>query len=79
MENGTDPKSETSIRSAIKFATKALKTPYLYVESCKSYEHQHTFRPFGSEKKDDNRKEENLMKKEKKPTQRFKQNSKWQF
>ena len=51
MENGTDPKSETSIRSAIKFATKALKIPYLYVNSSKSYEHEHTFRPFGSEKK----------------------------
>ena len=63
-ENGTDPKSDTPIRSAIKFATKALKTPYLYVKSSKSYEH--TFRPFGFEKKDedDYRKEENLMKKE---------------
>ena len=37
MKNGTDPKSETPIRSAIKFATKAVKTPYLYVNSIKSY------------------------------------------
>ena len=37
MENGTDPKSEKSIRSDIKFATKAVKTPYLYVNSIKSY------------------------------------------
>ena len=38
MENRTDSKSETSIRSAIKFATKAVKTPYLYANSIKSYE-----------------------------------------
>ena len=39
MENETDPKSEKSIWSAIKFATKAVKTLYLYVKSSKSYEH----------------------------------------
>ena len=61
MEKGTDPKSETPIRSAIKFATKAVKTPYLYVESSKSYEHQHQ-PTSGLKKNDDNRKEENLMK-----------------
>ena len=58
MENGTDPKSETPIRSTIKFATKALKIPYLYVKSSKSYEYQHAFRPFGSEKEDDEDDEE---------------------
>ena len=38
VKNGTDLKSERSIRSAIKFATKALKIPYLYVSSSENYE-----------------------------------------
>ena len=38
MENGTDPKSEKPIRSAIKFATKAVKTLYLYVNYTENYE-----------------------------------------
>ena len=62
MKNGTDQKSEKPIRSAIKFATKALKSPYLYVNSIKSYEYQHKFRPFGSENEDEEWLEENLMK-----------------
>ena len=64
MKNETDPKSEKPIRFAIKFSTKAVNTPYMYVKTSKSYKHQHTFRPFGSEKNDDDdyRKEENLMK-----------------
>ena len=65
MENGTDPKSDTPIRSAIEFAAKALKTPYLYVKSSKSYEHQHTSglkRKIKKKDEDDYRKEENLMK-----------------
>ena len=69
MKNGTDPKSEKPIRSAIKFATKALKTPYLYVNSIKSYEYQHEFRPFGFEDDDEDEEwlEENLMKNETDP------------
>ena len=42
---------DNPIRSAIKFATKAVKTPYLYVKSSKSYEYKHTLRPFGSEER----------------------------
>ena len=37
MENETDLKSEKPIRSTIKFATKAVKTLYLYVNSIASY------------------------------------------
>ena len=38
MENETDPKSKMPIRSAIKFATKAVKTLYLYVNYTENYE-----------------------------------------
>ena len=49
VKNGTDPKSEMPIRSAIKFAPKAVKAPYMYANSIKSYERKtfcfvfHTF------------------------------------
>ena len=49
MKNGTDPKSEKPIRTAIKFATKAVNTPYLYVNPSESYKRKtdcsvfHTF------------------------------------
>ena len=46
MENGTDPKPEKPIRSAIKLATKAVKTPYLYVNSSESYEQKTVYSIF---------------------------------
>ena len=38
VKNRTNSKSEEPIRFAIKFTTKAVKTPYLYANSIKSYE-----------------------------------------
>ena len=35
VNNRTDPKSEMSVRFTIKFATKAVKTPYPYTNSIK--------------------------------------------
>ena len=59
-ENGTVPTAEIPTRSAIKFATKAVMTPYLYVKSSKSYEYERK-----KKKIYDEWLEENLMKKEK--------------
>ena len=48
VKNGTDPKPEKPIRSAIKFATKALKIPYLYVNYSESYEQKTVYSIFHS-------------------------------